>query len=307
MKIRGVFVIAGLTLMGMVSGCKSDPSSPQNSNNADQVSFETVNSDLGLMKNGGMDYDSSAGVFSIGWNEMFRPFENSGEVRGNAFAVAFGEDQTDLDHFKRYGLDMGNVYINYAGNQIQLIKKYHRIRGTAYTLFERLFGPCGPDSLLQFIPNTEYQFEVTGSSVFAPVTISVTSPASLIDITSHTSGNIINPSEDLTLTWTGGNSDQKTMIRLMPHMRPERGPRHGGHMFPPGPPPFDRVVLIVLENNPGTYTIPASQIQEMLNGLESDGIMVEVSQVDKGEVSHPNGVLKTAMRNCNTVNLRLSL
>jgi len=38
-------------------------------------SFETIDSDLFLLKEGGMDIDASAGIFSIGWNEIFRPFE----------------------------------------------------------------------------------------------------------------------------------------------------------------------------------------------------------------------------------------
>ncbi len=165
-----------------------------------------------------------------------------------------------------------------------------------------LSDSCGPDSLLQYIPNTEYQFEVTGSEAFAPITISLTSPSSLMDITAPSQGSVINPNENLTITWQGGNADQKTVLRVMPHPKPQREPgRH--HMQPP--PRFDKVIVVILENNPGTYTFTSEQILEMLSGLEADGIAVEVSQVDVGEVTHPNGMLKTAMRNGSNVKLRI--
>jgi hypothetical protein len=43
----------------------------------------------------------------------------------------------------------------------------------------------------------------------------------------------------------------------------------------------------------------------MLNGIQTDGLMAEVSQMDFGEVQHQNGVLHTAMRNGNSVVLRI--
>ncbi len=134
-----VFSVIILTLI-ILPGCQDASSPNENGVATDQLTYETVNSDMGLMKNGGMEFDSAAGVFSIGWNEMFRPFEDGGDVRGMAFAVGFGDGETDLTHFRRSGLDMGSVFINYSGNQIELHKRYHRVRGTAYTLFERPFG-----------------------------------------------------------------------------------------------------------------------------------------------------------------------
>lgn len=307
MKCKFGLIISGLVFMLFAFGCQSELNSPErNDFLSDQMSFETVDSDLALMKDGGMPLDSAAGVFSIGWNEIFRPFENNTEIKGMAFAVAFGERGTDLLHLRKYGLDMGSVYINYTGNQIEMYKRYHEFRGTAYSLFERPFGHCNSENLLEFIPSTEYQFEVTGSEAFAPITITLTSPSALMNITSPANGQVIDPTHDLTINWEGGN-EGKVGVRLMPHMRPHhRGPS-GGHGEPPPPhhPPFDRVIFVILNTNSGTYTFPAQQIQRILNGIQADGLMAEVSQMDFGEVEHQNGTLHTAMRNGNSIMLRI--
>jgi len=306
MKNKLVLFFVALFTSLFLFGCKSEVNSPAgNELSADQLSYQTVDNDLALLKDGGMPLDSAAGVFSIGWNELFRPMEDSSEVRGMAFAVAFGERGTDLLHFRKFGLNMGDVFINYSGNHIQMHKKFHEMRGVAYDLFERPFGGCNQENLLQFIPNTEYQFEVTGSEAFAPITFSLTSPSALMNITSPTNGQVIDPTQDLTINWEGGNTG-KVALRLMPHLRPpQRGP-HGKHGEPPlPPPPFDRVIFVILDINLGTYTFTAAQIQEMLNGIQTDGLMAEVSQMDFGEVQHQNGTLHTAMRNGNSVMMRI--
>lgn len=312
MKITSTLFFAGILSSLLLIGCKSEPNAPNQNLLNDQVSFNTVDNDLALMKDGGMPLDNAAGVFSIGWNEMFRPFMDSAEVKGMAFAVAFGERETDLPHFKKFGLDMGNVFINYTGNHIEMHKRFHERRGTAYTLFKRPFGHS--DNLLEYIANTEYQFEVTGSEYFAPVTITVTSPSALMNITSPQFGEVIDPTQELTINWEGGNAG-KVGLRLMPNMKPRRGHdggpgggpggmHHGDGGFEPMP-PFDHILFVILDENTGTYTFTAEQIQEVINGIPANGLRVEVSQMDFGAVEHENGTLRTAMRNGNSVMLRI--
>jgi len=308
MKYMQAVLLGGYLFCLLLIGCQSEPNSPGNENYSnDQLSYKTVDSDLALMKSGGMPLDGAAGVFSIGWNEMFRPFMDSAEVKGMAFAVAFGERETDFLHLRKYGLDMGDVFINYSGNQIEMHKRFHERRGTAYSLFNRPFG--NSENLLEFIPNSEYQFEVTGSEAFAPITITLTSPSALMNITSPAFGEIINPAEDLTINWEGGN-EGKIGIRLMPDFRHRGGHNggpggmHGG----PGPdqnPPMHRVIFIILDTNTGTYTFTSQQIQELLEGIPANGLRAEVSQMDFGEVEHENGTLRTAMRNGNSVMMRI--
>ncbi|MFI5236475.1 MAG: hypothetical protein ACHQLA_00895 [Ignavibacteriales bacterium] len=302
-KIGIIFLVTSFLLFFW--GCQSDPNSPDQNNSAtDQPLYKTVDRDLALMNAGGMPLDSSAGVFSIGWNEIFRPFMDSSRIKGMAFAVAFGEKPTDLPHFRKYGLDMGEITINYSGNQIEMYKHIHDRRGTAYSLFERPFGHCNPENMLQFIPNTDYQFVVSGSENFAPITITLTSPSALMNITSPTFGEVIDPTQDLTINWDGGNTG-KVGIRLMPNMKPRRGHdgRHGGG--PDEMPPFDRVIFVILDENTGTYTFTAEQIQELINGIPANGLRAEVSQMDFVDVEHPNGTLRSAMRNGNSVMMRI--
>ena len=300
------YVFAGLLAAIFLFGCKSEVNSPdRNDFLNDQLSFETVDSDLALLKDGGMMLDSAAGVFSIGWNEIFRPFMDSSKIKGMAFAVAFGERGTDLRHFKKFGLDMGNIFINYSGNQVEMYQHSHPMRGVAYSLFERPFGKCESENMLEFMPNTDYQFEVSGSENFAPITITLTSPSGLMNITSPTFGEIINPAEDLTINWEGGN-EGKVGIRLMPNLKHHKGPdgKPGGSGKDPKP-QMDRVIFIILESNTGTYTFTAQQVQRILNGIPANGLRAEVSQMDFGEVEHENGMVHTAMRNGNSVMMKI--
>lgn len=306
MKIKSMIVLLGILSLLLFTSCQSDPNSPEPNNNlSDQLSYSAVDSDLALMKSGGMSLDSIAGVFSIGWNEIFRPFMDSSEVKGMAFAVAFGERPTDLPHFRKFGLDMGEIFINYSGNQVEMYKHIHPRRGVAYSLFERPFGHHNSENLLEFIPNTEYQFDVTGSEYFEPITITLTSPSALINITSPDFGEIINPAEDLTITWEGGE-EGKVGIRLMPNLRHRKGPggEPGGRHGDPNQ-PMHRVIFVILETNTGTYTFTAQQIQELIQGIPANGLRAEVSQMDFGEVEHENGTLRTAMRNGNSVMVRI--
>jgi hypothetical protein len=306
MKIASNIFLTGILATLLFIGCKSGPNSPdQNTGLNDQLSYETVDSDLAFMKSGGMSVDSAAGVFSIGWNEIFRPFMDSSQVKGMAFAVAFGDENIDLQHFRKHGLDMGDITINYSGNQVEMHKHIHPTRGIAYSLFERPFGRCASENLLEFIPNTEYQFEVTGAEDFDPITITLLSPAALMKITSPEFGQIINPAEDLTITWEGG-SEGKVGIRLMPDLKPHRGPggEPGRRQGDPQP-PMHRIIFIILDTNTGNYTFTSGQIQELITGLQVHGLRAEVSQMDFGEVQHENGTLQTAMRNGNSVMLRI--
>ena len=306
MKILTALGLISIFLVLFFTGCESEVNSPdKNDLNSDQLAYQTVDNDLALMKDGGMPLDSAAGIFSIGWNEIFRPFMDSSRIKGMAFAVAFGERESGLLHFRKFGLDMGNIFINYSGNQVEMYKHIHPMRGIAYSLFERPFGHCESENMLEFIPNTDYQFEVSGSENFAPITITLTSPSELMDITSPTFGEFINPAEDLTINWEGGN-EGKVGVRLMPDFRPRKGPggKPGGRGKDPKP-LMDRIIFVILDENTGTYTFTAQQIQELINGIPADGLRAEVSQMDFSEVEHENGTLRTAMRNGNSVMMRV--
>jgi len=300
-----IFTIVFTTLF---VGCDSVNNPEKDSFRTEQnYSFETIGSDLSLLKEGGMDIEGADGVFSIGWNEIFRPFDTGSEVMGTAFAVAFGEDAGTFPHFRRLGINMGSVFINYASNQIEMHKHSDDRKGVAYTLFKKPFGRS--DNMLEFIPNVDYEFEVTGSDQFTAATYTLTSPEALINITSHNHADEIDPIQDLTLTWEGGNVNEKVAIRLMAHFRGHHGQRGPhGRPGPKGPPPrspMETVIFIVLDTNPGEYTFTAEQVQELLRNNGTQHIVAGVSQMDFQEVEHEGKLLHTVMRNGNSVMLKV--
>jgi len=270
-------------------------------------SYEVIGSDLSLLKEGGMDIERADGIFSIGWNEIFRPFNTNSEVMGTAFAVAFGEDAGTFPHFRRFGIDMGSVFINYSTNQIELRKHFDERRGVAYTLFKKPFGRS--NEVLEFIPNENYEFEVTGSDQFSSATFTLTSPDALIDITSHNHADEINPEQDLTLTWEGGESDGKVGIRFMAHFRGHSGQigpnGHGGPKGPPPRSPMETIIFVVLDTNTGEYTFTAEQVQQLLRNNGTQHIVAGISQMDFQEVEHDGKILNLVMRNGNSVMLKV--
>ncbi len=278
----------------------NDVNSPEERNLdfLENSSFQTIESDLALLKDGGIPIDESDGVFSIGWNEVFRPIDDESLIRGMAFAVAFGE----VNDFYKFGINMGSVIINYGDHNLELHKKSNDRRGTMYSLFKRPFGHS--DQLLEYIPNIEYEFQVTGSDAITAFSFSLMSPSALMDITSHEHGNVIDPSQDLTITWDGGNADGKVAVRLMAHIRKDKGSRGKGPKGPRHPHP-DHIIFEILETNTGEYTFTSAQIQELLSNVDSAYLMVGVSQMDIGEVEHDGKVFHSVMRNGNSVKLKV--
>ena len=308
MNLSQMKILLFIFLVLVIAGCKSDVNSPEglNAEALELYKFETVESDLALLKGGGMPLPEGDAVFSIGWNEIFRPFDDDSHIKGMAFAVAFGDTNIGFTNFPRLGLDMGTINIGYAGNQIQMHKMFHPRRGTAYSLFNRPFG--GSDVLLEYVPSTAYTFDISGSENFTATTITLLSPASLINITSHNHSDLIDPQQNLTITWDGGNSEGKIALRIMAHFNPQhsggmKGKHHPG-IHPPGPRP-GRAVVVILDSNPGQYTVTAEQIQNLISELGADKIVIDVSQFDLGEIEHEGKVLHTAMRNGTSVMLKI--
>ena len=312
MKVRNFVVVAVVLSLVSFLGCNEQVNEPDGFQLADLelYKFETVENDLSLLKAGGMHFIEGDGVFSIGWNEVFRKFDDNSRIKGMAFAVVFGEQSTSSSRFPGYVLDVGTVTINYANGEINMHKMQHDARGTAYSLFHRPFG--GSENLLEYIPGIEYQFVVSGSDSFSPLNVSLTSPASLIDISNLAHGDDINVSEDLTVSWDGGKADGQIAIRVMAHHNPfkrdgvpgRRGGPRGHHRPHPGLNNGD-VIIEILDNNPGEYTISAEVIQRLIGDTGADKLVVGVSQFDMSEIEHDGTPIPTAMRNGNSVMLNI--
>jgi hypothetical protein len=278
-------------------------------------SFTMIENDIEFMERGGMPLSDSKAVFSIGWRELMDPSGGTSEVAGHASAVAFEEATASRPHPFGGGIDMGTVYLNYNSNQLEMHKMVGREGGIVYILSHRMPGSTGPE--LGFVPNTVYEFETTGPSVFDPVQLGITSPPALLELTSHTAGQAISASEDLTLTWSGGKANTGVVLHVHPALNndpgqrpgPGFGPRppHGGRPphgqpFPPAP-LSPNALIVVLNDNPGTYTFSSQNIQELINTSGASEIVCGVSQLDVNEVS-PNGeVLRVIMHNRDGVRL----
>lgn len=310
MFYKPINILLTLFSVFMIFGCKSEINSPDKLN-ADAIElykFETIESDVDLLKNFGVPVIDSEGVFSIGWNEIFRPFDDDEHIKGMAFAVVFGDSIIQPNVFTNRGINMGKISIDYAGNQVRMHKMFNYRRGFAYSLFNRPFGDS--DVLLEYIPHTEYTFNITGSDKFSPALITLTSPDSLIKITNLAFGSVVDTSQDLTINWSGGNPVGKVAIQIMALFNPHHG--NHGHNKPFGDnedpnllPHPKNALVIILQNNPGTYTLTASQIQALISELNAEKLVVGVSQFDIGSVQHDEKTLHTAMRNSTSVMLKV--
>ena len=137
--------------------------------------------------------------------------------------------------------------------------------------------------------------------------VSITAPQALLNISSHVNGDQIDGSSDLTVTWDGGTADGGILIRLRPFFHPlgkgemtrdrfmeglkQGGPRHemwnghggegfgGGKGFHRFPLLFARGYAQKLDSNPGTFTIPAAEVQSIINLFGTSEIAVIVSQM----------------------------
>ena len=216
---------------------------------------------------------------------------------------------------------MGSVYINYQTNQLEMRKLVGPQGGVVYSLGHRP-GP-GMVNTLEYIPNTTYEFEATGSTNFDPIQIDVTSPPALLNISSHSLGDTISVASDLALGWSGGKADSGIVIHIHPaHFRPignrpapgqmpvpgsrppQGGPGHGG-LMPPPPPISPNSIIVILDNNPGTYTISASDLQDLVNQTSAQGIICGVSQVEHNEIDHNGELVRAVLHNGDRVGLMI--
>lgn len=314
-----VFLILVLAF-GVFIGC-SDSSRFDANTQLNLESFDSYASifgeDFDRLQANGMGIDSTNGVFSIGWSQFLNPMVSDTTTHGHAFAIAFDDITTQIPRPLKAGLDMGSVFINYQTNHIELEKMVNPVGGVLYSLFPRF----NSGNKLEFIPDEIYEFEITGSSTFGPIDIPLTAPSGLLEFTSHINGDVIDPNNDLNLTWSGGTSGDPISIHILPEIvfQPIEGgtivrqlpggnhgnivPRfHGGHsgMGPhplPMPMPIHMGIFEVLPNNPGQYAVAAADLQNLLSNTNATGIICHVSQLNRSEVNHEGRILRSVMRN----------
>jgi hypothetical protein len=300
-----LFISAGFLVAVVFAGCSNvnEPSAGQTTGGLTKSSV--VENDMGVLDNEGVPMRSCNGVFALGWNELFGPIRWNDEINGHAMALVFG-DTLHQRPFIRSGIDVGTIYISDENDQIQLEKRTGPDGGVFYSLYPRFFD----DGHLDFIPGAGYEFEITGSDNFSPLNFTMTAPQSLIHINAPYEGAAIDTSNNLIIEWTGGNAEDPVAIRLMPTrppVPPEREPHEGGGgIHPPMQlPPLGDPVFIILDSNPGEYTIAASTIQNLVNRTGAEKLVCVVSQIDKNDVQHDEKDLKFVMHNGDSVLLNV--
>lgn len=312
-------LLCGLLLAGCSDNSQSTGATT-GSTSSDPTNTLAVNvaeSELTLLRAAGIDVGDGKGIFSIGWRQMFNPQNQTESTVGQAMAIGF--DSNRGISMRRRGVDMGSVSVNFASAHLSLQK---RMTSDGRVIYTSSFGPREAETNIEFISGGTYEFEVSGSSQFSALNTSVTAPAALINITAPARGDSLSNPNDLTLTWQGGNSGSGIVIAIAPAPpRPPEGPPRGPGEFggpPPGgdrhmgpggggmrPPPGDhppmldstRAIIVKLDNNPGTYTIAASKIQDLISRTSAHGLLCTVSQMSVNDVDHDGGTVHVVFRN----------
>ena len=297
-----LFLSIAVVLAALV-GCSDQSANEPDAANAADVAGGVAQSELTLMKAAGIGLDGSKGVFSVGWREMFNPNSPENEITiGRAMAVVFESTPQTL----RGEIDIGTVSLNYGSNHLELQKRVGPNAGVLYTSFAPPRDNTA-NTNIEFISSGSYEFEVTGSTNFSAMSASLTAPAALLDITSPVRGNSISIATDVTMTWMGGLSSSGVVIVVMPRPEFKGGPmgeggphREGGPGGPGGHPPMldsTRAIIVHLDNNPGTYTIAASKLQELVTKTSATGFVFTVSQFTSTDISHDGGMVMLVLRN----------
>jgi hypothetical protein len=271
------------------------------------------------MEQSGHPLQDCKALFSLGWREFFVPMLSTTETAGHAFAIAFDEPVSQRPRPFVGGIDIGSVFINYQTTQLEMQKLVGPQGGVVYSLGHR--PRPGISNVLEFVPNTDYQFEVTGSANFDPLQISLTSPPALLNISSHVMGDTIDTTQDLTLIWSGGKTGSEIAVHIhparlrplgsqpapgqipLPGQRPPRGGPGQAGLMPPPPPLSPHSIFILLDNNPGTVTIPAADLQDLVSQTQAQGIICGISQIDLVEVNHNGEVVRAVLHNGDRVGL----
>ena len=322
-----LFLSIAVVLAALV-GCSDQSANEPDAANAADVAGGVAQSELTLMKAAGIGLDGSKGVFSVGWRQMFNPNSPENEITiGRAMAVVFDPTQQT----RRGGIDIGTVSLNYGSNHLELQKRVGPNGEVLYTSFAPPRDNTA-DTNIEFISSGSYEFEVTGSTNFSAMSASLTAPAALLDITSPVRGNSISTVADVTMTWMGGLSSSGVVIAVMPRPEFKGGPMgeggphreggpgrsggpHGsdgpGRMMGSGPgghPPMldsTRAIIVRLDDNPGTYTIAASKLQELVTKTSATGLVFTVSQLASTDISHDGGTVMLVLRNGDRVGVSL--
>ena len=306
--MRTTPVLLSLSLAALIALAGCTESTGPSGTTADNLlePSSVIEQDLSQLAGVGIPTTPPDGVFSIGWKQFVGPMIPEGETVGEAFAVVHA---TAMESGRRpEGIDIGSVALTYGQASNDVTKRTTPRGGVFYSTFDhRPRRPGNTPVSIPFLPNTVYRFTVSGSGGFTSGSFEITSPATLLGITSHANRDPISRTADLVVTWTGGSAANDVVLRLMPHFRPMGMGGPGGHGGPPpGPPGGDPPRGIVKRvPNTGTATITAAEIARMLEGSNATEVMLGAGQVVENTVQHDGKNIALLLRNGDRVVLLL--
>jgi hypothetical protein len=321
-------VVALVLTLGMLSGCSDEsqataPNSTASSSSSSDLASSIAQSEITRLTGGGFDPASSKGIFSIEWRNAFDPMRQTTTLVGGARAVGFDAAVGTPPR----GVDMGTVTLAYASGQITLTKHTGRDGGVAYGTLDGRTISSAPS--LPFVGGGAYGFTVSGGASFSAMEASLTAPAALVALTSPAKDATIATSGDLSVSWTGGSADGKILLVIaaeperpagapapggMPGPPPPGGaptggmpPPPGGHdggMMPPPPqmgggpgPDSARAIIMRIDGNPGTATVAASALHDLVARTGAKHLRCEVSQMNVVDIGHDGGTVRLVLRN----------
>lgn len=325
--MKRMFVpMAMLVCAGAFVGCQSltEPETALNDQTLVSDFDVTTQADqISLLEAAGADVDSANGFFLLNWNEMKQRQTSDAQVIGRATAVSFGSTLS-VPRSKTPGVDMGEVTLAIHADVFALPKITFPNDGVRYGLVGFRGGPphggprgehggphgrsgepggkagqppFGVDSLnIPFVSSGVYQFAASGSEQVPALTLDIQAPAQLLQIGGVTDDQIIDVTQDLTITWTGDASVSEMTLVLAPAFH--RG-RFDGMNQRPEP------LMITLDPAAGSYTISAQTLQDVLG--DANGLMLHVAQGTHREVALDNGTKYViGLRTSDGVRLRIN-
>ncbi len=283
---------AGLLLVGCEALNGPDSATDTSLSLTESFDVTTLDNQTSLLKSAGVNTDSANAFFVLRWTRGLGRFQNSDTVLGHASAVAYEKPATLRDR-NAVGLDMGTVSVAVGQNKYELPKLTSTLFGVRYGLFggphggpkgplgghggpRNGHGPRGghggslPNQLtivnIPFVGGGAYQFTATGSTSVDALTLNITAPSKLVQITGFADRDSIDASKDLTITWDGDASANNTVLVLAPARKPGRGTQS---VTP---------LIQSVSSASGSYTFTAQAVQALLSQSSATALSVHLTQ-----------------------------
>jgi hypothetical protein len=311
-----VALVTGLMLFSCEGLFESSDHTPAQD---DPISETVINDEYANFSAAASDSIDADALFSISWRNVFYPSDSIETMRSHVFAVAPNQDtSSSLPDKWGYDMGAVSLNYQSATIELSKIERengaiFYELgkrrpggrKGRGGYKNHKNGDATTPDTTtIPYYPGGTYEFQISGSDDIAAATIQASAPAALLSINSHTKGDSIDSANDLTVSWIGGESSQTIIVALKPgfqknadgHKGGKKGKKRGRnrdgdytqsrdadrsfggkglkHRL------FDEYALrYALDDNAGTFTIPAADIQQLLTDVSATALALEVKQL----------------------------